>query len=242
MKTRPIVLITGASKGIGAAIAEKLAENGYDIWLNYRSDHPGAEKVQKSLEKKGVNCTLLPFDVADEQVVSDALGPLLSKDTPYGLIHNAGITRDGLAAMMSKKDWDDVINVHLSGFFHVVRPVLKTMLRKRRGRIIAISSVSGETGQAGQFNYSAAKAGLIGAVKALAKEVARRNILVNVVSPGLIETEMTRDLPEEKLLPLIPLNRFGRPEEVAGIVNFLLGNDATYITGQVISVNGGLYM
>ena len=154
----------------------------------------------------------------------------------------SGCTRDGLAAMMSKKDWDDVINVHLSGFFHVVRPVLKTMLRKRRGRIIAISSVSGETGQAGQFNYSAAKAGLIGAVKALAKEVARRNILVNVVSPGLIETEMTRDLPEEKLLPLIPLNRFGRPEEVAGIVNFLLGNDATYITGQVISVNGGLYM
>ena len=242
MNTRPIVLITGASKGIGAAIAEKLAESGYDIWLNYRSDHQGAEKKQEILEKKGITCTLLPFDVANAQAVSNALEPLLAKDVPYGLIHNAGITRDGLAAMMSKKDWDDVIEVHLSGFFYVVKPVLRAMLRKRRGRIIAISSVSGEMGQAGQFNYSAAKAGLIGAVKALAKEVARRNILVNVVSPGLIETEMIKDLPKDKLLPLIPLNRFGRPEEVAGVVKFLLGEDATYITGQVISVNGGLYM
>ncbi len=242
MANNPVVLISGASKGIGAAIAVRLAKSGYDIWLNYRSDHKGAERVKTAIEAEGSACTLLPFDISDEKAVQEALGPLLEVEVPYGLVHNAGVTRDGLVAMMPRKDWDLVLGVHLTGFFHLTRPVVRAMLPERRGRIIAISSVSGEVGQAGQFNYSAAKAGLIGAAKSLAREVARRNILVNVVSPGLVETEMTKDVPKDRLLPSIPIGRFGAPEEVAGIVNFLLSDEAGYITGQVIGVNGGLYM
>ncbi len=242
MEKARTVLITGASRGIGAAIAGRLARAGYDILLNYHSSHEAAALVQKEIESCGRNCTLLPFDVGDEAQVEKTLSTIIEHNVPYALVHNAGVTRDTLAAMMSRSDWDTVINVHLTAFFLLTRLMVKVMLPKREGRIIAVASVSGETGQAGQMNYSAAKAGLIGACKALARETAKRNILVNVVSPGLIETEMIAGLPIEKLLPAIPLGRIGRSEEVAGIVNFLLSDEATYITGQVIGVNGGLYM
>jgi len=239
---RQSVFISGASRGIGAAIALRLASSGYDIWLNYHSSVQQAESLKEKIEKQGRSCTLLPFNVADEYAANAALEPLLAEEVPFGFVHNAGITRDTLLAMMRRDEWDSVIDVHLTSFFILARLFSKAMIAKRRGRIISIASVSGETGQAGQVNYSAAKAGLIGASKALAREVARRNILVNVVSPGLIETEMIKDLPLDKIMPLIPMNRLGTVEDVAGVVRFLLSKDADYITGQVIGVNGGLYM
>ncbi len=239
---RGTVLVTGGSRGIGASIAERLAQDGYDIWLNYRSNHEEAKKVKQRIESAGGRCELLPFDVSDPDAVDNSLDPLLEEITPYALVHNAGITRDALAAMMGLDDWRLVIETDLTSFFLLAKKLLRPMLSKRQGRIVAISSVSGETGQAGQMNYSAAKAGIIGAAKALAREVAKRNILVNVVAPGFIETDMTKGLPMERYLPAIPMARVGQPEEVSGVVSFLLGDDASYITGQVIGVNGGLYM
>lgn len=242
MSESSAVLVTGASKGIGAAVALRLAGSGHDIWLNYRSDHAAAQDIAKQIEALGRKCVLLPFDVADEVAMNKALEPLLAEETPFGLVHNAGITRDSLLAMMRRDDWDLVLNVHLTGFFLVSKLLVKSMMSARCGRIIAIASTSGEAGQAGQFNYSAAKGGMISAAKALAREVAKRNILVNVVSPGLIETEMIDGLPLDKMLPAVPLGRVGKPEEVAAAVNFLMSEGAGYITGQVISVNGGLYI
>ncbi|MDF1614731.1 3-oxoacyl-ACP reductase FabG [Desulfurivibrio dismutans] len=242
MSDAPVVFISGASRGIGAGIARRLADSGYDLWLNYHSAHAEARALQAEIEEKGRRCRLLPFDVADEEAVGAALEPLLAEETPYGFVHNAGITRDTLLPMMSRQDWDRVLATHLTGFFLLGRLFSKAMLGKRKGRIVAVASVSGETGQAGQVNYAAAKGGMIAACKSLAREVARRNILVNVVSPGLIDTEMIKDLPLERILPMVPMGRVGTVEEVAGVVNFLLGPEAGYITGQVIGVNGGLYM
>jgi len=242
MENASIVLVTGASKGIGAAIALRLAESGHDIWLNYRSDHDGAARVAERIEGLGRKCLPVPFDVADEAAMNEALEPLLAEETPYGLVHNAGITRDSLLAMMRREDWDLVLNVHLTGFFLVTRLVVKSMMSARRGRIVAVASTSGEAGQPGQFNYSAAKGGMIAAAKSLAREVAKRNILVNVVSPGLIDTGMIEGLPLDKMLAAVPLGRVGRPEEAAAAVNFLMSEESSYITGQVLSVNGGLYI
>lgn len=239
---RRIALVTGASKGIGAAIALELAAAGFDIWLNYRSDHAGAQSVAQQIKEYGVTCALLPFDVADNHATEDTLVPLLEQETPAVLVNNAGYARDGIMALMSQADWENVLAVHLNGFFNVTRPVVTRMLKKRYGRIVNIVSTSGETGMAGQTNYSAAKAGLIGATRSLAVEVGRRNILVNAVSPGFIATEMTADLPQEHILPRIPLGRVGKPEEVAAMVGFLCSERAGYITGQVFAVNGGAHL
>lgn len=242
MQNTPIALVTGASKGIGAAIARELATDGFHIWLNFRSDYSAAQQVASEIEAAGGSCTLLPFDVADAEATAKVLDPLLAEQTPAVLVNNAGFARDGIMALMSQGDWEDVLAVHLNGFFNVTRMVVARMLKKRHGRIVNIVSTSGETGMAGQVNYSAAKAGLIGATRSLAAEVGRRKILVNAVSPGFIATEMTEGLPQEQILPMIPLGRIGEPEEVSGLVSFLCSERASYITGQVFAVNGGAHI
>lgn len=235
-------MVTGAGKGIGAAIAVDLAKNGFDIWLNYRSDDDAAAETARRVEAEGAACRLLKFDVTNEGDVNRILDPLLEKQTPYALVNNAGFARDALMVWMSREEWGGVLDVSLNGFFFATKQVLNNMLKKRQGRIVTIVSTSGQSGMPGQVNYSAAKAGLIGATKALATEVAKRNVLVNAVSPGFIETEMVADLPKEKILPMIPMGKMGKPEDVAYLVSFLCSPKAGYITGQVFNVNGGVYM
>jgi 3-oxoacyl-[acyl-carrier protein] reductase len=237
---RKTLLIIGGSRGIGKAIALSLAGSGWNIWLTYRSNHAAAEETKKEIEKSGVVCRLFAFDVADYRATEEALGKACDETPPHALVYNAGIARDNLMVWMTREEWDTVISTNLNGFYNIMHVVLFPMLREKRGRIVVVSSTSGQIGQAGQVNYSASKAGLIGAAKALAREVGRKNILVNVVAPGVIETEMTEELPQDKIMPLIPLGRFGRPEEVASVVNFLCTEENMYIHGQVIGINGGL--
>ena len=239
---RKIALITGASRGIGAAIAVRLANSGYDIWANYNQNQKAAEDLKNAVEKNGSNCILVPFDVSNEKQVNDVLTPLLENTTPDVLVNNAGITRDMLMMWMSVEEWKAVTDVSLLGFFFVTKSVLLGMMKRKSGRIINIVSTAGLSGLPGQVNYSAAKAGLIGATKSLAKEVIRKGIIVNAVAPGFIETEMIAKLPKEEIVKNIPAGRIGKPEEVAAIVEFLCSENAAYIVGQVISVNGGLYM
>ncbi|MDP8259129.1 MAG: 3-oxoacyl-ACP reductase FabG [Candidatus Aadella gelida] len=237
---KKIALIVGSSRGIGRAIALRLAKSGFDIWATYRSNQAAAESVKMEIEQLGRGCNLFCFDVSDYQSTEDALKKEVENCPPDVVVFNAGIARDNLMMWMTKDEWDSVLTTNLGGFYNVMHVVLFPMLSVKKGRIVAISSTSGQIGQAGQVNYSASKAGLIGAVKALAREVGKKNILVNVVSPGVIETEMTKDLPKDKVMPLIPVQRFGTSEDVASVVNFLCNEENMYIHGQVIGVNGGL--
>lgn len=218
---------------------------GMPIIINYNSNHSSANETKSIIEDVGGKAELLPFDVANKADVDRALLDWEEKhpdDYISILVNNAGIRRDNMMFMMSDEDWHDVIKTTLDGFFYITRRLLKHMMpRKRGGRIINVASLSGIKGLPGQTNYSAAKAALIGATKALAQEVASRNITVNAIAPGFIETDMTKDLPEEELKKLIPVGRFGKSEEVAALVSFLASDDAAYITGEVININGGLY-
>ena len=237
---KKLALIIGGSRGIGKAIALGLAKSGFDIWLTYHSNHTAAQETKNQIERLGSACRLFAFDIADFQATKLALGQISDTTVPDCLVFNAGIARDNLMVWMSKEEWDTVISTNLNGFYNVMHVLLFPMLREKRGRIVIVSSTSGQIGQAGQVNYSASKAGLIGAAKALAREVGKKNIYVNVVSPGVIETEMTDQLPKDKIIPLIPLGRFGRPDDVASVVNFLCTEENMYIHGQVIGINGGL--
>lgn len=237
-----VALVVGGSRGIGRAIALRLAQSGFDIWLTYHQNRAAAEEVKAAIEALGRACDLLQFDIADHEASKAALSEKTDQRAPDVVVFNAGIARDNLMVWMTKAEWDAVIDTNLNGFYNVIHPVLFPMLREKRGRIVVISSTSGQIGQAGQVNYSASKAGLIGAVKALAREVGRKNIIVNVVAPGVVETEMVAHLPKEQIMPLIPLNRFGKVEDVAALVNFLCSEENMYIHGQVIGVNGGLAM
>jgi 3-oxoacyl-[acyl-carrier protein] reductase len=238
--TSKLALVIGGSRGIGRAIALRLAKSGFDIWLTYVKNQTAADETKTAIEALGRSCDLLKFDVADHDAAKAALAERADKRPPDAVVFNSGIARDNLFVWMTQEEWNTVIDTNLTGFYNVIHPVMFPMLREKRGRIVVISSTSGQIGQAGQVNYSASKAGLIGAVKALAREVGKKNIYVNVVAPGVIDTEMVAELPKDKILPLIPLNRFGNTEEVASIVNFLCAEEHMYIHGQVIGVNGGL--
>lgn len=238
-------LVTGGSRGLGRAICYKLSQMGIPVLINYQSNQQAAEEVRDTICANGGNASLIKFDVANKEEVTSAL-ETWEKEHPEDyiayLINNAGIRRDNVMFMMPEEDWHAVINTSLNGFFYVTRQLLpKMMMRKHGGRIVNMTSLSGLKGMAGQTNYSAAKAALIGATKALAQEAAARNVTVNAVAPGFIETDMTKDLPQDELKNLVPMRRFGKPDEVAALVGFLCSDDASYITGEVISINGGLY-
>lgn len=237
-----LALIIGGSRGIGRAVALRLAQSGFDLWVTYQGNHAAAQETQAQVEAFGRSCRLFAFDVADHAAVQEALVGPIEERCPDVLVFNAGITRDNLLVFMTPEEWNVVLRTNLDGFFNVTQPVIYGMLHKKRGRVVVISSIAGQAGQAGQVNYAASKAGLIGAAKALVREVGRKNIYVNVVSPGVIDTEMTEQVAKESLLPFIPMQRYGTPDEVAAVVNFLCSEEHMYVQGQVIGVNGGLAM
>jgi 3-oxoacyl-[acyl-carrier protein] reductase len=236
------VLVTGASKGIGQAIAQRLAQDGHRVVVHYRDDQAGAAATLAAVRAAGSEGRLLGFDIACRTKCRAALEADMAEHGPYwGVVLNAGIARDSAFPAMTDADWDSVLDTNLGGFFNVLRPVVMPMVAARKGgRIVTLSSVSGVIGNRGQVNYSASKAGIIGATKALAMELAKRRITVNCVAPGIIATQMTEGLPADAVRDLVPMQRPGQPAEVAGVVAFLVSEEASYITRQVISVNGGL--
>ena len=240
LKTKEI-LITGSSRGIGKATAKLLAKQGYNIVLHCNKNIDKAKSVQEEI---GENSRILQFDISNREQTTEILTNDIAENGVYfGLVLNAGITKDNVFPAMEDDEWDSVINTNLNGFYNVVKPLILPMIQSRqKGRIVTLSSVSGLSGNRGQVNYSASKAGIIGATKALSLEVAKRGITVNCVAPGVIESDMTEDLPKDKVLDMIPMKRFGTAEEVANVIEFLISEKASYITGQVISVNGGLYL
>lgn len=237
------VLITGSSRGIGKACAIYLAKNGFDIVLHCNKNISKAEEVLTEIKEIGVNGRILQFDVKDRNTCREVISnDITTHGCYYGTVLNAGIAKDNVFPIMEDEEWDDVINTNLGGFYNILKPIVMAMIEDRiKGRIIAMSSISGLKGNRGQVNYSASKAGIIGAVKALSLELAKRKITVNAIAPGIIDTDMIQDIPQDEVKKLIPMKRFGKPEEVASLVNYLMSEDAGYITGQVISVNGGLF-
>lgn len=236
------VLVTGSSRGIGKAIALRLARDGYDIAVHCRSKREEADAVAQAIVELGRAARVLQFDIGDREATATALGADIAQHgCYYGVVCNAGIARDNAFPAMSGEDWDSVLKTNLDGFYNVLNPLIMPLVhRKKPARIVTMASVSGIIGNRGQVNYSAAKAGIIGATKALAVELASRGITVNCVAPGLIDTDMINDAPMEEALKMIPARRIGKPEEVAAVVSFLMAEDAAYVTRQVISVNGGL--
>lgn len=240
--SRHTILVTGSSRGIGAAIALTLADAGYDIVLHCHSRVDQAKAVESQVRASGAGARFLQFDIADRDAAAAALvTDVEAHGAYYGVVCNAGLTRDAAFPAMSGEAWDTVLRSNLDGFYNVLNPLIMPMVRRRKpGRIVTMASVSGLLGNRGQVNYSAAKAGIIGATKALAVELAKRQITVNCVAPGLIDTEMLTDAPIEPMVAAIPMQRLGKPEEVAAVVRFLMSDAASYVTRQVISVNGGL--
>jgi 3-oxoacyl-[acyl-carrier protein] reductase len=237
--TKRVALVTGASRGVGRAVAVALAHAGCHVLVNFRSRQDAAAETLSLIEGGGGTGALCPFDVASPAACDEAIARHPRIDI---LINNAGIRDDALLVFMKREQWNDVIATNLSSFYNVTRPVVKQMAMNRWGRVVTIASTAGQTGMPGQVNYAAAKAGVIGASKALAKEVAKRGVTVNVLAPGFIETDMTADLPREQVLPMIPAGRFGTPDEVAAAVVFLCSEPAGYITGAVLNINGGVYI
>lgn len=239
------VLVTGGSRGIGSAICKKLAvEANYHILINYHSNKTAAEETLQEIQKLGATGEILGFDVSNFEEVQKTLTQWQETNPEAiveAIVNNAGITKDGLFMWMTPEDWNGVVNTSLNGFFNVTQFFIQKMLRNKYGRIVNMVSVSGVKGTAGQTNYSAAKGAIVAATKALAQEVAKRNITVNAVAPGFIRTDMTSQLDEKELLKLIPVNRFGEAEEVADLVSFLISKKASYITGEIININGGIY-
>jgi len=239
---KPWALVTGGSRGIGAAIARALARAGHPVYLNFRSNAAAADEVLRAIREAGGTAEPCPFDVADAAAAGEAVDRLLADESrPIGVVvNNAGVAADAAFPALERDAWERVTRTTLDGFYNVTRPLVMPMVRRRWGRIINISSVSGVTGNRGQVNYSAAKAGLIGATRALAQELAHRGVTVNAIAPGLIETDMISEAPIETILKLIPMRRLGRPDEVAALAAYLASEDSAYVTGQVIGINGGL--